>query len=152
MSKLSEDQEGLHQKCNNFFPRIQVKTKKKVFTKKGTLFFPNSSGDLRSDAHQSQIIGGYADVKLLGGYSQSIGGDLSPPGFGTPGIMWLNSVQYTRIKGGRRSKTCYKTAISTELQQIKNYAKPVAIGQLSCWNTHIRPSLNQFLVFILYTY
>ena len=25
-------------------------------------FPPNSSGDLRSDAHQSQIIGGYADV------------------------------------------------------------------------------------------
>ena len=45
----------------------------------GTLFPPNSGGDLRSDAHQIQIIGGDADVdhtqivggdtvKLLGGY------------------------------------------------------------------------------------
>ena len=42
-------------------------------------FSPNSSGDQRSDAHQSQIIGGDADVgldhtqiigvSLLGGYS-----------------------------------------------------------------------------------
>ena len=39
----------------HFFPQIQVKTKKKVFAKNGTLF---SSGHLRSDAHQSQIIGG----------------------------------------------------------------------------------------------
>ena len=53
-------------------------------------FSPNSSGDLRSDAHQSQIIGGDADedhtqiiggdtVKLLGGYIPP-----SLPGFGTP--------------------------------------------------------------------
>ena len=41
VSKLNEDQ-----------------VKKKVFTKNGTLFFPNSSGHIRSDAHQSQIIGG----------------------------------------------------------------------------------------------
>ena len=44
-------------------------------------------------------------------------------------------MEITRIKSGRRSKTCYKSAIFTELQQIKNYAKPVAIGQLSCWNS-----------------
>ena len=31
------------------------------------LFSPNSSTDLRSDAHQSQIVGGDT-VKLLGGY------------------------------------------------------------------------------------
>ena len=53
-------------------------------------FPPNSGGDLRSDAHQSQIIGGDADVdrsqiiggdavKLLGGYIPP-----SPPGFGIP--------------------------------------------------------------------
>ena len=42
-------------------------------------------------------------------------------------------MQITRIKSGRRSKTCYKRAIFTELQQIKNYAKLVAKGQL-CWN------------------
>ena len=34
-------------------------------------FSPNSSGLLRSDAHQRQIIGGDADVD----HSQTIGGD-----------------------------------------------------------------------------
>ena len=53
-------------------------------------FPPNSSTDLRSDAHQSQIIGGDAGedhtqivggdtVKLLGGYISPI-----PPGFRLP--------------------------------------------------------------------
>ena len=52
-------------------------------------FSPNSGGDLRSDAHQSQIIGGDADVdhtqiigedivKLLGGYIPPL------PGFRHP--------------------------------------------------------------------
>ena len=44
-------------------------------------FPPNSSEHLRSDAHQSQIIGGDADVKhnqTIGGYSQIIGGNVSP--------------------------------------------------------------------------
>ena len=49
VSKLSE-----HQKKNS--PKVEH------------FFSPNSRGDLRSDAHQSQIIGG----------------DISPPGFGTP--------------------------------------------------------------------
>ena len=63
---------------------------KKVFTKDGTLVFPNSSGDLRSDARQSQIIGRDADVdhtQIVGErYSQIIGGDISPhsPGFRHP--------------------------------------------------------------------
>ena len=34
------------------------KDQKKVFAKNGTLFSPNSSGHLRSDAHQSQTVGG----------------------------------------------------------------------------------------------
>ena len=39
-------------KLEDFFPRIQMKTKKKkVFTKNWTLFSPNSSGDLRLDAN-----------------------------------------------------------------------------------------------------
>ena len=53
-------------------------------------FSPKSSGDLRSDAHQSQLIKGDADedhtqiiggdtVKLLGGYIPLI-----PPGFRHP--------------------------------------------------------------------
>ena len=53
-------------------------------------FSPNSSGDLRSDAHHSQIIGGDADVN----HSQIIGGIMSnywdgyiPPGFGTPALV-----------------------------------------------------------------
>ena len=55
---------------------------------------PNSGGDLRSDPHQSQIIGGDADedhtqiiggdiLKLLRGYSQIIG-RIYPPGFRQP--------------------------------------------------------------------
>ena len=54
-------------------------------------FSPNSSGHLRSDAHQSQIIEGDADVD----HTQTIEGDTVkllwekyppiPPGFGTPG-------------------------------------------------------------------
>ena len=116
MSKLSEEQKkGLYQKWNPFFPQIQVKTeqkkvftkngtlfspnsgkdqKKKVFAKSGTLFSPNSSGHLRSDARQSQIIGGGCRCRP---YTQIIGGDTvkllggiypptpPPPGFGTPG-------------------------------------------------------------------
>ena len=57
----------------HFFLQIQVKTKKKkVFAKSGTLFSPNSSGHLRSDAHQSQIIGGGCRCRP---YAQTIGGD-----------------------------------------------------------------------------
>ena len=65
----------------HFFSRIQVKTKnkKKVFTRNGTLF---SSTDLRSDAHQSQIIGGNADedhTQIVGGYIvKLLGGYISP--------------------------------------------------------------------------
>ena len=66
------------QMADYFFPRIQVKIpsppkkiKKKVFfTKNGRLFSPNLSGDQRSDADQSQIIGGDADAyhtHIIGG-------------------------------------------------------------------------------------
>ena len=54
---------------------------KKVFTKTGTLFSPNSSGDLRSDAHRSQIFGGMqmkTILKLLGRIQSSYWGDISP--------------------------------------------------------------------------
>ena len=47
------------------------------------LFSPYSSTDLRSDAHQSQIIKGDADEdhtqSVEGGYTQNIWGDISPP-------------------------------------------------------------------------
>ena len=60
VSKLSEDQKKMFSPKMEHFSQIKVKTKfkKKVFTNNGKLFFPNSSGNLRSDAHQSQIIGG----------------------------------------------------------------------------------------------
>ena len=83
----------------HFFPRTQVKTKKKkVFTRNGTLFSPNSgedqkkglhqkwntflSTDLRSDAHQSQIIGGDADedhTQVVGRYTVKLLGGIYPP-------------------------------------------------------------------------
>ena len=71
VSKLSEDQ-------------------KKVFTKNGTLFSPNSSGHLRSDAHQSQIIGEDADVdhtQTIGGDTVKLLGGYIPPGFRHPFLL-----------------------------------------------------------------
>ena len=73
VSRLSEDQKkGLHQKRNSFSL--------------------NSREHLRPDAHQSQIIGGDADVDhtqtIGGGYSQITVGDISPipPEFWHPRI------------------------------------------------------------------
>ena len=46
------------------------------------LFSPNSSGDLRSDARQSQIIGGDADVnhsQIIGRMQSNYWGDIFPP-------------------------------------------------------------------------
>ena len=84
VSNSSEDQKKWSSlKVEHFFPRIHMKTKKKVFIKYGTLFSPNSSGDLRSDAHRRQIFGGDTDEA----HTQIIGKDISPPsptGFGTP--------------------------------------------------------------------
>ena len=46
-----------------FFPKFRYRPKEnKVLTKHGTIFFPNSSGHLRSDAHQSQIFEGMQDL------------------------------------------------------------------------------------------
>ena len=90
MSESSEDQikkKGLHQNWNTFLPRIQVKTKKKKkrsSPKVEHFFSPNSSGDLHSDAHWSQIFGGDADedhTQIIGGIYPPI-----PPGFRRP---WL---------------------------------------------------------------
>ena len=58
VSKLSEDQEMEH------------------------FFSPNSGKDLRSDAQQSQIIGGNADedhTQIIGGIQSNYWGDISPP-------------------------------------------------------------------------
>ena len=73
-----------------FSPNSGEDEKKKVFTNNGALFSPNSGEDLRSDAYQSQIIGGDADddhTQIIGGgYSQIIGGihPPIPPGFRHP--------------------------------------------------------------------
>ena len=70
-----DKKKGLLQKWNAFFPNSGEDQKKRSSPKNGTLFFP--------DAHQSQIIGGGMPMKtilkLLGGYSQIIGEDISPP-------------------------------------------------------------------------
>ena len=69
-------------------------------------FSPNSGGDLRSDAHQSQIIGGDADVdhtQIIGGDTVKLLGDISPPsppGFGTPGHNAIKTnAKYYKDKG-----------------------------------------------------
>ena len=78
---MNLDHDFVHQNRTLFFRQIQVdiyaqmhirvKLKKKGLHQKwNTIFTPNSSGHLRSDAHQSQIIGGDADVD----HTQAIGG------------------------------------------------------------------------------
>ena len=50
-------------------------------------FSPNSSTDLRSDAHQSQIIGGDADEdhsQIVGGYTVKLLGGTYPPRVSAP--------------------------------------------------------------------
>ena len=94
VSKLSEDQKkGLHQKWNSFFPQIQVKDQKKSSPK----ISPNSSGGLRSHAHQSQIIGGDADedhTQIIGGDTlKLLGGNISPPGFRHPWCQVPHAMQ-----------------------------------------------------------
>ena len=76
----------------HFLPQIQVKKKKGLHQKWNT-FFPNSSGLLRSDAHQSQTIGGDEDVhhtQTIGGNSQIIGGDISH--YVVWGIYWWGDI------------------------------------------------------------
>ena len=72
-SKLTEDQ------------------KKKVFTRNGTLFL---STDLRSHAHQSQIIGGNADedhTQIVEGYTVKFLGDISPhPPYVSAALILVN--------------------------------------------------------------
>ena len=79
-------------KMKHFFPQIQVKIKKKVFPEMEHFFSSNSSGDLRSYAHQSQIIGGNADVdhtQIIGGDTVKLLGDISPPGFRHPCLCYF---------------------------------------------------------------
>ena len=55
-------------------------------------FSPNSSGHLRSYVHQSQIIGGDADVdhtQTIGGDTVKLLGGYIPPGFRHPWLRLL---------------------------------------------------------------
>ena len=101
VSKLSEDQflgERIKRrpKKKNFSPNSgedqkKKQKKKKVFTKNGTLFFPNSSGDLHSDAYWNQIIGEDADedhTQIMGGDTAKLLGGYIPPGF-WPSCTWI---------------------------------------------------------------
>ena len=74
----TKKKKGLHQKWNTFSLNSGEDPKKRSSPKMEHCFSPSSRGDLLSDAHQSQIIGGNADedhsqiigedtVKLLGG-------------------------------------------------------------------------------------
>ena len=61
--------------------QINWRPKNKVFTKRKKICSPNCSGDLRSNAHQSQIIGGMQMqtlLKLLGGTQSNYWGDIYP--------------------------------------------------------------------------
>ena len=85
VSKLTEDKKRSSSKTEqHFFPQIQVKTKKKIFTENRTLFSLKSSGHLRSDAHQSQIIGGDADVDRRVARNSQWGGLFGGSGGGAP--------------------------------------------------------------------
>ena len=67
--------------------KLSEDPKKRSSSKEGKLCFPNSSGDLRSNAHQSHIIGGMqmqTILKLLGGIQSNYWGNISPPPPGTP--------------------------------------------------------------------
>ena len=70
VSKLNKDQKKVFTKNGTFSPNSgEDQKKKRSSPKMERFFFPNSSGHLRSDAHQSQIIGGDADVD----HTQGIG-------------------------------------------------------------------------------
>ena len=91
VSKSSEDQikKRSSPELEHFFSPSSGEDQKKKSSPETLHFFsPNSSRDLRSDAHQSQIIGGELDenhTQIVGGIQSNYWGDISPPGFGTPG-------------------------------------------------------------------
>ena len=84
VSKLSEDQKKVFTRNGTLFSpnSVEDQKKKKVFTRNGTHFL---SADLRSDAHQSQIFGGDVDedhtqiVGGVGGYTAKLLEGIYPP-------------------------------------------------------------------------
>ena len=80
-------------------------------------FSPNSSGDLRSDAHQSQIIGGDADedhTQIMGGIQSNYWGGYGPPsrpGFGTPGYKKNGCSVFSSASLFPRNLVIYSTGL-----------------------------------------
>ena len=97
VSKLSEDQ------------------KKKIFGQDERLFSANSSEDQRSDADQSQIIGGDADVD----HTQIIGGYTPTPGFGTPGYSTTMLCALTLCPHLMLSRRYYTSSISLNFCEMR---------------------------------
>ena len=101
MSKLSEDQKRRFSPEMEYFfcPNLGEDQKKKIFLRNGTLFL---STDLRSDAHQSQSIGGDADedhTQIVGGIYPPI-----PPCFSTTasktfleGLLVISATRFVSI-------------------------------------------------------
>ena len=86
---MKTKKKSLLQKWNTFFPAKTKKKQKKTRSspKMEHFFSPNSIGDLRSDAHQSQIIEGDADVdhtQTIGGDTVQLLGGIYPPRFWHP--------------------------------------------------------------------
>ena len=70
-----------------FSPNSGEDRKKRFSPKMEHLFSPNSDGHLRSDAHQSQIIGGNADVdhtQTIWGDTVKLLGEIYPPRVSAP--------------------------------------------------------------------
>ena len=82
-------------KMEHFFPRIQVKTKKKGLQQQWNAFFPEFKWRPALRCTPESNYWGDADVdhiQIIGGIQSNYWGDISPPGFGTP-------VSMTRLKG-----------------------------------------------------
>ena len=115
-------------KNGTFFPQVQVK-KIRSSPKMKYFFSRNSSGLLRSDAHQSQIIGGCRcrPYSNYWGDTAKLLGDISPRGFGTPGrypCPWSSSYQEITQACRFWLRFCWCSRLFLErLIPIKNFAR-----------------------------
>ena len=87
-------------------------------------FPPNLSGDLRSDAHKSQIIGREADVdhtQIIGRDTVKIFGKcippFPPPGFGTP--AQAKDQEYRSKRSPKTKQKVLQKFFSGDLQKSK---------------------------------
>ena len=119
-----------------FSPNSGEDQKKKVFTRNGTLFSPNSSTDLCSDAHSSQIIVGDADENhtlIVGGLQSNYLGDISP----------LLSAPLGRGYLVQSDKEHNDTAIAMNKERMHNFS-------ICCIGSYLLISFIFFQNFILY--